>query len=771
MEPSQYMPDGAAAEPTSPAGELVVQNGRQSGARRALSVPITLIGRAPGCDIRLNAKGVHLLHCALVQGPNGLVLRSLQEQGAPLVNGEPAAHCLLREGDLLSVGPFHFRVRLPPHSPATNGDPLGHEKEALRIQAAAVAAQQAALTEEESRLQQRRGALQKQEEQLAAHLEERRRHLIELREQVRAARAALRKERAAHAERAAAVERELERWRQQNLARQQQLQLRRRRLVKLQRGLRRRWRRNWDAQEAQLRRREMELLQQRHELEREGERLRQQRAALAEERLRFHGEVELGRRQLEDARQQLAAACRDRERDLARRQAELNECAQTLDLRAMELTRAEQDLSRRVERWEDARFSRERELEGLENRVRNQRRLLLDQQSELARLHAVIGSLQGRPAPAEMPAAPLRGLTPPAPATTLPAPQAIEIILPEPADAEDSFAADWQRRLMLLETLAAELADQRLHLAEQFERLLLARQRWHDERQEVAAELERGVLSLQERERRLDAREQALAPTEAMLRQRREEAAQVRCHLEAWRARLSARETAWEGEREALLADLAAREKLLQEQQAILAELRQHWLQRRQQEAEHLRKEQERCRESFHRYTSLWGECFRRHTQLEQEQRVLAEKALALEQYRLECIGQAENTATAERRLERLRRRWAALSAAAERRLQRDREVIEAQLGIVEERFADLEELAADLSQRELELSARLADEDQSAAAAQETQARLQQSLQTLRAQRDVGQWQLGRLREEVERMALTLLDEADTSPPAVQAA
>src|SRR5262249_1927722 len=151
----QNMPDGAAAEPTAPAGELVVQNGRQSGARRSLSVPITLIGRAPGCDIRLNAKGAHLLHCALAQGPTGLVLRSLQEQGNLLVNGEPATHCVPQEGDLLSVGLFHFRVRLPQNPPSA-GDLLGQEKEALRIQAAAVAAQQAALTEEESRLQQRR---------------------------------------------------------------------------------------------------------------------------------------------------------------------------------------------------------------------------------------------------------------------------------------------------------------------------------------------------------------------------------------------------------------------------------------------------------------------------------------------------------------------------------------------------------------------------------------------------------------------------------------
>jgi hypothetical protein len=769
MEPSQNLPDGPPAEPTPlPSGELVVQNGRQSGVRRALSVPITLIGRAPGCDLRLNAKGVHLLHCALVHGPDGLVLRSLQ-QGAALINGEPASNCVLQEGDLLTVGPFHFRVRLPPSPSSKEGDLLWREKEALRVQAAAVAAQQAALTEDELRCHQKRVALQKQEEQLAAHLEERRRHLVELREQVSAARAALRKERAAHSEHTAKVERELDRWRRDNLARGQRLQAKRQRLVKLHRGLKRRWQREWDAQEASMRRREADLALQGRELEQEAERLRQEWAAVAEERLRANGEIELGRRQLQEARQQLAAERRDGEQERARQRVELSERAHALDLRAADLAQAEHDLHRRVKAWDDACLSRERELEGLESRIRNQRRLLLDQQSEMARLNAVIGDLRGRPQSTSTPA--LEAPPKPEPAASMPVLQPAEVLPPE-ADGNAPSTLEWRQRLFVLDRLASELADQRLHVAEQFERLLRAQQRWRQEREQTAAELESMVLYLHEEARALEARELALAPAEAVLRQRREEAAQVRCHLEAWRSRLGAREAVWEGEREAMLADLTAREQLLQEQQMILAELRQRWMRRRQQEAEHLRKEQTRCRDSFQHYTRLWGDCFRRNSLVEQEQRALAEKALALEQYRLEVVGRAENTVAAEKRLERLRRRWAALSATAERRLARDRDALEEQLTLVEERFAALQDLAADLTRRELELSARQAEDDHHAAVAREASARLQQSLQSLRAQRDLGQWQLGRLREEVERMALTLLEDGDgAAPPALQAA
>ena len=55
--------------------------------------------------------------------------------------------------------------------------------EALRIQAAAVAAQQMALLEREARLGRDRMALQQHEAQLASHLDEKRERLLELRDQ------------------------------------------------------------------------------------------------------------------------------------------------------------------------------------------------------------------------------------------------------------------------------------------------------------------------------------------------------------------------------------------------------------------------------------------------------------------------------------------------------------------------------------------------------------------------------------------------------------
>src|SRR5262245_32780955 len=94
MDASELPPSLAAAaaaaadQPPASNGELVVQNGRLIGARRALGSPMTLIGQVAGCDVRLNAEGVAPLHCAILADPAGPVLRDLDSQGGTRVNGQ-----------------------------------------------------------------------------------------------------------------------------------------------------------------------------------------------------------------------------------------------------------------------------------------------------------------------------------------------------------------------------------------------------------------------------------------------------------------------------------------------------------------------------------------------------------------------------------------------------------------------------------------------------------------------------------------------------------
>src|SRR5262249_5648845 len=161
----------ARAEPIAPLpsyGELILANG----VRRPLTAPFSIVGRAPCCEIRVNAPDVNPLHCALVHVPCGLMLRDFQTEAGTFVNGDRVTLCTWAEGDGVTAGPFQFEVHLPLAGTAADEPPLpeealGREKDALRIQAAAVVAQQAALTEEEAKLKQREIALQRQEEQLA----------------------------------------------------------------------------------------------------------------------------------------------------------------------------------------------------------------------------------------------------------------------------------------------------------------------------------------------------------------------------------------------------------------------------------------------------------------------------------------------------------------------------------------------------------------------------------------------------------------------------
>jgi pSer/pThr/pTyr-binding forkhead associated (FHA) protein len=745
MEPTSSAPSSGAPEP-SPAGELVVLNGRLKGTRRTLTAPLTLIGRAPGCDVRLHSRSVQPHQCALVNGPAGLMLRVLNTGATTLVNGEPVGEGALREDDVLTVGPFRFRLRLPRVSAVHDVEALRREKETLRVQAAAVAAQQAGLTEQETRLQQRRVALERQEEQLAAHLEEKRQRLLDLQKQVQEARAALRAERAGHEQRTAEALELINRSRADADRLHKQARDDRQRLADLRRRLRRRFHRHWLAERTAVQRRESELAAGQRQLDKQAERLQQEREALVRARLQFNGAAELGRRQMEDDRGRLAAE----RRQLGCEEAELHRRAQELDCCGSGLAAARRELEEEKRRWQQARANLEKEVEGLNRRVRNQRLKMHEQGRELARLEASVRALGGR------------------------APQFVPALPPEaPPGAHDG------QRLAYLQQVSGDLADQRLHLLEQMERLVRTHEAWQHQREAAAAEMEAVARRLDgreqalgEREQTLGEREEALGPAEMALRQRSRELAQLRCHLEGWQARLAAREATLDAEQERLLAEVRAREERVQRQVQYLTEIRQRWAGRRRGEVERLRTEQAACQEAQRHFTTLWEEYFRRNVVVEQEQRALAERALAMEQYRLELIGRAGDRDTAERRLEHLRRRLASYHAAAQRQLVRERQALEGEVIRLEERARQAHDQALSVARREADLADGRMAWEQEQRQADEVRTRLHIELHTTCAHRDLYRRQLDRLNAEVERMANALIEEAETlEPPGLQAA
>lgn len=754
MEPTE-----AKLEPAPSAwGELVIENGRLSGASKPLSAPLVLIGHAEGCDIRLHAKGVALAHCALLQTPAGIVLRSLQPKASTLLNQQPVAQATVQDGDQITVGPFRFRIRLFEKSVESGPtEVVSSEQEALRIQAAAVAAQQIALTEDEIRLQQRRAALEQQENQLARHLEDKRCKLIDLREETRTAREQLKQAQASHAEQAAEVAQQLETARAEIAERNQQAIVERRRLQRLKQRLKQRLHRHWLAERKAMRVREEELAGRRRELEQVAERLLGERDEIFRARLRSNGEIELGKRQLQDASHQFRQEQSHWEEHRAAELATLKKRVTALDERELLLIDGERDLADERQRWEQDRLQLEKQAEGLESRIRNQRRKLLELEQDARRLEGDMAKAPDRP---EAKRGPVAG------------DQADSDALGKRQKELDEAEQDVQRRLGTLEKLSGELADQRLYLAEQCERLQQARHRWQQERDAAAASLEPAALELQQREQSLSEREQAIGDIEANLRQRHEEVAHLRQHLDAWQARLAVRATAWESERDRLLAELRTREELTERQIAAIANLRQRWQERRHQEVERLQSLlsiTDKLRQECAKLRDGW---LQRSAALEKDRRELAARSVAFEEFRDQQLRNSRGREGSESLLEQLRQRWSAEFIEAAQPLMREYKELEARARGIEERFARLHEDAAQVVALEADFARRDTDREHAELLAESQYVKLRQELQRLHNQAEVYDRQVRALNEEVERLARAMIGDAVILPlPAAKAA
>lgn len=762
MEPI-HGPAAADADPIVEIGELILLNGRQSGSRKPLAGSLTLIGRAPTCEVRLNVEGVQPLHCALVHTVEGTTLRDLGGVGHTLVNGEPAVSQPLEDEDVLTIGPFHFRLRLKVDGRSAvrhvhrELDQLQKEKDALRIQAAAVVAQQAVLSETESRLDQRRLELTRQEEQLAAHLEEKRGRLLELQTQVRQEREALQTERAALTQRENEVEEELTTGRKELAQGRFDVETRRRRMSELRKRLKVRWHKMFDRERQSLRRREQEVAARHRELDTALATLQQERAAFVRQQLRQNGEIELNRRQLQAGWDDLQQARRNWNETRAKEQCDLQQRRFDVARREAAVLRCEKGLAEEQREWEERRAHLEREAEGLNNRIRNARRKIVDQQQELSRLNGFRSGVGQEVVLTSPTASDVRLLA--APDLTVEDTHAVvQARVP-------STVVPLEEGLTELERLADVVAGQKLHLTDQCRRLQLLQERWSEDHRSVVEELEVVGSRLAQREQDLDAREHGLDIVTATVKQRFDQAVQQRQLLEGWHARLAAREAAWEAERERTLTAVQAREEAAAEQLTLLTNLRQRWSEERSREAREVETDHERCQAFRDQYVKLWEECFRKTAALEQHQKTLAEKALALEQYRLEVIGQSENSAVAERRMEKLRSQLAALSAVSERRLSEEREKLRVEASRLHDLSRRLQRQAGELARREEELERRLEDWDHEQGLAELTQSKLRQELQTLQAHRDSYERQITALNQELERLARTLLDESETPP------
>jgi hypothetical protein len=609
------------------------------------------------------------------------------------------------------------------HSSATTPEP---RLEALRIQAAAVVAQQAALGEREFRLTERESALSRQEEQLAGRLEDQRRQLLDLQDQITEARAALRQKRADHAALAEQQNQELSAAREQAAELQRSAKAERQRLADLRRRMIARGKRHWQARRKETEVREAAVRESVVELAAE-------RARIVAHVEQFNTQAELDKRRLKDAWDYF-----DRERQTwqARRDAEATAAAaQVRDLVRRSKAVAASERKSAGDRAAAARelADRRRELEHLDTRIGNARLRLLEQQS------AVVAT------PPEMPANQVLAAQ-------------ISALVPATTDREQAL----QRRAEALTRVAEDLADQRLHLVEQFERMLYTQRAWHVDRNAALHDLEVIGSRFEARELDLDRRSRELAAARSAVQAEQQSLAQLRLRLEAEKIRAESREadrravldTRWEA--------LVARELALVKQEDGWRALLRRWGRRRREEIIRLRADQLTCRSERSEWVAARTVWLRLTRQVRAERRGLAVRGMALEHLRAETDG----SPAAAKRLERLERQWSLQCESAARELERLQATVTAEAVRVDEVSRRVRDELLSAEGRAAVLDNRAAEVEREEQWLDTERARMAGELDTARSRQDAAELRAIRMSDEAERLARLLIDTPAVAMP-----
>jgi pSer/pThr/pTyr-binding forkhead associated (FHA) protein len=78
-----------------------------------LSGVLTVAGRHPGCDARLDSSRVSRRHCCLAVGVDEVLVRDLGSTNGTRINGRRICEGSLCSGDILGIAHLRFRLVLP----------------------------------------------------------------------------------------------------------------------------------------------------------------------------------------------------------------------------------------------------------------------------------------------------------------------------------------------------------------------------------------------------------------------------------------------------------------------------------------------------------------------------------------------------------------------------------------------------------------------------------------------------------------------------------
>ncbi len=741
------------AEPAV-AGELVVQNGKHKGRRIPLAVPVTVIGSAEWCDVRLTADGVGVVHCAVTVTPAGPALRTWHPDQTR-VNAKPADACLLKDGDALTVGPCRFKLawhldELVPLSPAPEEPPPEPEPAPPAVPVHEDGVYDLAGWER---------SLRSQERALAALIDARHHQFCEWAEELADRREELRIYRARQESYVAEDKAEAKRLREEAKRLRDAARADRQRARALYGRFLKRMKQKWSAERTAVEAEKAELQRLRRQLAEESARFAADHARFSADAAAYQKRLQDAWSLLTDGQRRLLADRQEAERTLARER-------EVLDRRTVEVKSQEQALESARGRVEARVQELLAEIAKLENRA--------------SHVRAAVQSLERKRAALEsgtMPAVEVGGIVvgtaelfpDRVPLDEVPAGGAEELLAGLVAQRRD---LDRERRALAaargeLERRAADLADQRAVVAEQVAALAVARQAWQTAECRTLSELEALVRGLDGREEAVLDRERELGRAEAGLRRRADDLEALRVRLEGWQAALAAHEATAAAARDRAEAELHAKRDHLTRWEAALATLCRKWSAARKRDLERLREELARWAAAREAYRAKLADLDKQQSELAGVAARLAGAALAVEQAEQRLHG-GDRPRLAKRALRVHRKRWESHFGKLLKDLSARREALAAESAAADDRYRDLTRAVAEAAER----TAAATDAEQAAEAGRLVKDRelderaVILSIEAARAKRT--EQELAAVRAEVERVTAALMS-AEAPPPAAE--
>src|SRR5262245_28292973 len=102
---------GETPVPDQPA--LIITRGVTSRKWRPLDHGVSVLGRGPRCNIRVDPPTASEPHCIIARTQEDYRIRNYAERATVVLNGKPIREALLHDGDSLEIASISFRVHLP----------------------------------------------------------------------------------------------------------------------------------------------------------------------------------------------------------------------------------------------------------------------------------------------------------------------------------------------------------------------------------------------------------------------------------------------------------------------------------------------------------------------------------------------------------------------------------------------------------------------------------------------------------------------------------